>query len=357
MLQNLWRNSIAFRRMVAVLLLGLAALTPYLASNIPQSVPLPNSSLDQLAAAHTAEHLRILKPRIDANGPVLSFEGAANVSAEVWVDNATLAGSSTRFASLAPPGSVRAIYAEDGGQGVKTSSDCRTEITISRADGSNAPQTLDLWQNGADSTDPKLRQAIVSSSETAMVVEVSTNSPDPAKEFCPRMLTMGAASIPIPAGPVDLLVQPDKTITLLFSSVDPAVPAWNSKHSTFDGLSLGDGSLIADGVDITSIVKPNPQLLHVLAHKGTNGITLHDLKLGTEQVSLSVGVDTEKADAWTNGRRFLVFDLVDKIQKNPLLGYLLAAVVIPGFWVWIKKTCFPPKRKARRRAVPKPEAS
>jgi hypothetical protein len=131
----------------------------------------------------------------------------------------------------------------------------------------------------------------------------------------------------------------------------------STKDNTFDYLSLGAGTLKADGFDVVSTKNPNPPLLHVLAREGTNGITLHDLKLGAEDLNLSVGVDAEKADVWTNGKRLVVFDLIDKIQKNPVLGYLLAAVFIPGLWVWIRKSCFPPKRKPRRRTERKPEES
>jgi hypothetical protein len=354
MLQNLWRNSIAFRRVIAALSVGSLAMIAYLASNIPQSASLPNDAINKLATAGPTEHLRIYRPRIEVGDPVLSFDGAANVNAEVWVDDATLTGSSVLFAPLAPPDPVRAVYAEGGKAVGKNSKDCRTMLTIRRADHSSAPQTLDLWQDGTENDQQRFRQVIISSPETALVVEVSTNSPQPAAAMCPRVLTMGKTTIPIPGGPVYLLAPADKAITLLFSSIDSS---GFTKDNTFDDLSLGAGTLTADGFDVASTKKPNPALLHVLVREGTNGITLHDLKLGAEEVSLSVGRDTEKADAWTNGKRLLVFDLVDTIQKNPVLSSLLAAVLIPGLWVWIKKTCLPPKRKLQKRTERKAEES
>jgi hypothetical protein len=349
MLRNLWQNSIGFRRVVAALSLGAAALITYLASNIPQSASLPNPDIDNLAVARTAERLRIYKPQIDSPGAVLSFEGAENVNAEVWVEDATLTGTSVRFAPLAPAGPTRAVYAQASDPRIHASKDCRTMLTISSADSGSAPQTLDLWQDGVSRDDQRYRMLIVSSPEPGLKVEVSTNAPPHSQATCPRLLTMGQTPIPIPDGPVDLQAPPNKGIKILFSSVDATVPLWAAKGATFDGLSLGDGTLKADSFEVISTGKPAPPVLHVAARDGTNGITLHDLKLGAEDVSLSAGKVTELADAWTNGKRLTVFDLVDKVQKNPVLGYLLAAVIIPGLWVWIRKTCFPAKPEGAKK--------
>jgi hypothetical protein len=340
-LRTLWRESIAFRRAVAALTLVIAKQAVYLASNIPQTASLPSDDIDKLAVAHSNEELRIYKPQIDVGDPGLSFEGAANVGAEVWVQHATLTGSSVRFAALAPRGSARAVYAAGDADTNVTSKDCRTSLTIARAEDSSVPQMLKLWQQGTNREDQHFRQLIVSSPETALSVEVSTNSPPPGQAPCPRVLTMGNAVIPVPAGPVDLLVPPNEPITLIFSAIDPNQTLFSEKKDTFDGLSLGDGDLKADGFDAVSTSTQKTPLLHVVAHKGTEGITLHDLKLGAEEVSLSVGEDRERADAWANGKKYPVFNLVDKIQKNPVLGFFLAAVLIPGLWKWIQKSCFP----------------
>jgi len=350
-LRNLWRGSLAFRRIVAALSLALAALALYLASNIPQTAALPNDEIDKLAVAHSSEELRIYKLRVDIGDPVLSFEGAANVGAEVWVQHATLAGSSIRFAALAPHGPVRAVYAAGDAETKATSKDCRTSLTITRADGSSAPQMLKLWQQGTGHDDQRFRQVIVASPDIALNVEVSTNSPPPGQSPCPRVLTMGKTSIAVPIGPIDLLVPANEGITLIFSSIDPSQTLWSEKKDTFDGLSLGDGDLKAEGLDVTSTITQKTPLLHVVAHKGTDGISLHDLKLGAEQAALSVGEDREQADAWANGKKFPVLDLVDKIEKNPVLGFFLAAVLIPGLWKWIQQSCFP-KRSGHGKEEP-----
>jgi hypothetical protein len=344
-LRNLWRVSIAFRRVVAALSLVLAALAVYLASNIPQTASLPNDDIDKLAAAHSNEEMRLYKPQIDAGDPALSFEGAANVGAEIWVQHATLTGSSVRFAVLAPQGPVRAVYAAGDAALKSPRKDCRTSLTISRADDSSAPQMLKLWQHGASHQGQPFRQLVISSPDTLLRVEVSTNSPSSAQE-CPRMLTMGNTAIPVPAGPVDLLVPEGEPITLLFSAIDGSHTLWLEKSDTFDGLSLGDGDMKADGFDVVSTSMQKTPLLHVVAHKGTPTITLHDLKLGAEEAKLSVGADREQADAWANGKKFPVLDLVGKVQANPVLSFLLAAVLIPGLWKWIQKSCFPGKGEA-----------
>jgi hypothetical protein len=347
-LRKLWRESLTFRRIVAAASLALAALAVYLASNIPQTASLPNEAVDKLAVAHANEELRIYKPRIDVGDAALSFEGAENVGAEVWVQHATLTGSSLLFAALAPQGPASAVYAAGDAEAKATSKTCRTSLTISRADNSSVPQMLNLWQHGTSRDDQHFRQVIVSSPQTALHVAVSTNAPPPGQAPCPRVLTMGNTAIPIPAGPVELLVPANEPITLLFSAIDPTQTLFATKKDTFDGLSPGDGDLTADGFDVISGSTPKTPLLHVVAHKAADGITLHDLKLGAEEANLSVGEDKEVADAWANGKKFPVFDLMESIQKNPVLSFFLAAVLIPGLWKWIQSCIFPRKDGAAK---------
>jgi hypothetical protein len=345
-LSNLWRTSLTFRRVVAALSLAIAALIFYLASNIPLTASLPNEEVDKRATAHGNEELRIYKPRIDVGDPVLSFEGAANVAAEVWIGHATLTGSAARLlAPLAPQGPVRVVYAASQQDIKATGKDCRTSLTITRPDNSEPPQTLRLWQSGATGEDQRYRQILVSSKETPFQIQVSTDAPQ-AGVSCPRTLTMGATAIPIPAGPIQLLAPAGEPVKLLFTAIDSSAALFSEKKDTFDGLSLGDGDLTAHGLDIVSTTTQKEPLLHVLAHQDKDAITLHDLKLGAEQVRLSVGEDLEQADTWANGTKFPVVDLVDKMQKNPVLSFFLAAVLIPGLWKWIQKSCFPKSKEA-----------
>jgi len=346
-LRNLWSGSLAFRRAVAALSMALAALVVYVGSNIPQAAALPNDEIDKLSTAHADEELRIYKPRIDPGGAALSLDRAANVGAEVWVQHAMLAGSSVpQFGALAPTGPTSVVYAAGDASTAATGKDCATSVTVSRADtGSTSPQMLSLRQDNTNRDDQQFRQLILLSPTTAMQVEVHTDSF--SGKPCPRAVTLGRGlPIPVQMGPVDLLVPANEPITLLFSAIDPSQPLFSKKEDTFDGLSLGDGDMKADGFDVVSNTTQKTPILHAVAHKGTDGLTLHDLKLGAEQVALSVGEDTERADTWANGKRFPVFDLVDSIQKNPVLGFFLAAVLIPGLWKWIQSSCFPNKKEA-----------
>ena len=334
----------------------MAALAFYLASNIPQTATLPSEQVDKLAAIHGNEELRIYKPRIDAGDAILSLEGAANVGAEVWIEHATLTGTSAKLlASLAPAGPVKVLYAAALQDIKSTSKDCRTALTITRPDDSPAPQTIRLWQKGLTGSVQRYRQVIASSQEIPFQIEVSTNSPQ-GTTTCPRTLTMGDRTVPIPAGPIQLLAPAGEPVKLLFTSIDAETVPFSEKIDTFDGLSLGDGDLAAHGLDIVSTTTQKEPLLHVLAHQDKDAITLHDLKLGAEQLKLSIGEDLEQADTWASGTKFPVLDLVDRIQKNPILSSLLAAVLIPGLWKWIQKSCFP-KSKDPETQSPAPQSA
>jgi hypothetical protein len=346
-MRNLWRDSILFRRVVAALSVTLAALAVYLVSNIRQAASLPNEAIDKLAVAHSNEELRVNAPQLKVGDAALSFEGAPNVGAEVWLQNAKLAGNSLAlFGALAPQQPTRVVYAADAQDAKAANKNCRTSLIISRADGTGEPQLLRLWQDGSRRADQGFRELVVSSPETEMEVQVSTDSLVPGMQ-CPRLLTMGTKVIKVPIGPIHLSVPANQTITLLFSAIDPTQTLFSTRAKTFDGLSLGDGDLKAGGFDVVSSSTEKTPLLHVVAHKGTGGITLHDLKLGAESATISVGNQGEKADSWANGKGFPVLNLLDIADKNRVLSSLLGAVLLPGLWAWIKKTCFPKSASAK----------
>lgn len=346
-MRKLWRDSILFRRVVAVLSVGLATLAVYLVSNIRQTASLPNEAIDKLAVAHSNEELRVNTPQLKEGDAALSFEGAANVGAEVWLQNAKLTGSSLALlGAVAPQQLTRVVYAADNQSAQPPNKNCRTSLTISRPDGTAAPRVLRLWQDGSRRADQGFRELVVSSPETEMQVEVSTDSLVPGMK-CARQLTMGSKVIKVPLGPVYLSVPANQTITLLFSAIDPTQTVFSTRAKTFDGLSLGDGELKAGGFDVVSSSTEKTPLLHVVAHKGTDGITLHDLKLGAESAAVSVGNQGEKADSYANGKGFPVLDLLEVADKNRVLSSLLGAVLLPGLWAWIKKSCFPKTGSAK----------
>jgi len=347
-LRRLWRESLIFRRAIAVLSLVLATLAVSMGSRVPLTDTLPDKELQAKSVVQANQELRIYSPRVDVGGPVLSFEGAANVGTEVWVDHAALTGSSKLFAALAPPGLARAVYAADSQQAKATGKDCRTSLTISRAENTGAPQLLRLWQAGNIRGDQGFRQVTISSPDTDLNVEVSTNSPPARQSLCPRALTMGDKAIDVEGGPVYLLVPKNEPITLLFSAIDPSKPLWPKAEDTFDGLSLGDGNLRVGGTDVAYTNAQGNPPLHVVAHKAADVFTVHDLKLGAEQAAFSMGVGLEPADVWVEGKKTPVFNLVEWIKGNLMLDSIMGVVLIPGLWAWIKTSCFPESIKKGR---------
>ena len=343
MLRRLWQESLIFRRSVAILSFVLASLAGSVASHWPRTAALPNDQVNKLAVAGTNEEFRIYKPRINAGDAALSLEGSPGVSVEVWAQEASLTGTSAELFGNLAPGTTRAVYAAS--DTIQASAkDCRSAVTIRRAQGSLAPQQLRLWQRGTGQDDQRFRQVIVASPETAMMVNVSTDTMERGQS-CSRVLRMGNKAIAMPHGPVDLLVPANQQITLIFSSSDPDQILWQQKRDTFDGLSLGDGDLNADSIDVVSTAIEKTPLLHVVSHRGTNGVTLHDLKLGAEQAQLSVGEDGEKADAWQSGQRFPTLDLPQKAKDNVFWAAVLGSGFVGTIWKWIQVAWWLPKPK------------
>jgi hypothetical protein len=58
-------------------------------------------------------------------------------------------------------------------------------------------------------------------------------------------------------------------------------------------------------------------------------------------LKLDIGRDAESAVAYANGSSLYNYDLIDVIQKNPILSFAFAAVLVPTLWKWIRKNCFP----------------
>jgi hypothetical protein len=58
-------------------------------------------------------------------------------------------------------------------------------------------------------------------------------------------------------------------------------------------------------------------------------------------LKVDVGRDNEKAVARANGSSIYNYDLIAAIQKNPILSFAFAAVLVPGLWKWVRKNCFP----------------
>jgi hypothetical protein len=130
-------------------------------------------------------------------------------------------------------------------------------------------------------------------------------------------------------------------IDLHFNPANPAVAIWTGPDQTFEAISLGDNMLRAGGLQVISEQHAAAPQLDVRPSHAESGITFSRLKLGSDALKLDIGRDTEKAVAYANGSSLYNYDLIDTIQKNPILSFAFAAVLVPALWKWIRKNCFP----------------
>lgn len=350
-LKQLWRDSLLFRRIIALSVFALATLLVFLGSNIPRSVPLPDNEINAKTVARIGEEeLIIQQPDIAQGDVALSYVGNKNEVAEIWLDNATLDDTSARllFAGAPAPKPGKISYtageAQSRNQSSKKSEDtCHTTIEIRRAKDTASLQTIKLYQTDTTAGAQQFRQVVIDAPGATLELEVHTDSPDAATinmASCHRLLNVGGSQINLPPLPVHLLVR-DGNIDLRFNPADPGQSIWTGPQRTFEAVSLGGGSLRANGLQVVSIPVEKTPKLDIHTHKANSSITLSQLKLGSDQIKLDVGRDTEVADAYANGKPIVVYDLIGFVQKNPILSFAFAAVLVPALWKWVQKTCFP----------------
>ncbi len=172
-----------------------------------------------------------------------------------------------------------------------------------------------------------------------------TDSPTPGRldlPGCHKLLTIGGEKpIDLPPLPVRILV-PNGKIDLHFNPANPALPIWTGANQTFEAVSLGEDVLRATSLQIIPNKKLDaPAKLDIRGHPVGSSLSLGHLKIGADNLKLEAGNDLEKAMAYSEGSSLYNYDLVDAVQKNPLLSAAIAAVLAPGLWKWTKKNCFP----------------
>ena len=348
-LKEHWRGSLLFRRVTAACLFILAAALVYFGSRIPRSVLLPADDLNTKCVARVGEsQMILLKPNVGEGDLALSYVGNKNEIADIWLENATLDDRSQRL--LFPNSGTKAASAisyTTGGSASREKSDdtCHTTIEIRRAKGSAPLDTLKLYQSDATAGPQRFRQVVLDAGKTAMEIEVHTDSPTPGAidlPGCHKLLTVGGNQpVDLPPIPVQMIV-PSGKIDVHFNPSDPALPIWTGKEQTFEAVSLGDGTLRGKGLEIVSMGKTQaPPELDVRAAGSGDGITFSRIKLGSEMMQLEIGRDPEKAKAYADGTSLYNYDLVAAIQKNPILSFAFAVVLVPALWKWVKKNCFP----------------
>jgi hypothetical protein len=348
-LRQLWQNSLLFRRIAAVSVFLLASLAVYLASNIPRAVSLPNDELNAKAVTLLGDERMVLKnPAIAEGGLALSYTGSKNEVADVWLENATLDDASSRL--LLPNTGVQqpalVSYITGGEVRASPSDDtCHTTIEVRRAAGSPPVEALTLYQSDEEAGAQRFRQVVLDAGKTPMEVEVHTDPPprgDMNSPGCQKILAVGAnPQVQMPEMPVRFLVTGGR-IDLHFNPSSPLVSIFTGTGQTFESVSLGDNKLQGSGLQVVAAKMPKaPAKLNVQASPATSEVSFSHLRLGSDKLQLDVGADGEKALVYANGVSQNNYDLIATIQKNPIWGAVLGAVLIPALIAWVKKNLFP----------------
>lgn len=345
-LMQLWRASLLFRRVAAASVFVLAALLVYLGSHIPRSVSLPADDLNARSTARIREEqIVIQKPDIAPGELVLSYVGSKNEVADLWLENATLEENSRRllFPHSGALAAGRISYTAGDSKPTSTGDTCHTAIEIRRAEGSAPLDQLTLYQTDEMAGAQRFRQVILDAGTSTVALEVHTDSPaGGAADLleCHRLLTIGdGSSVDLPPIPVHMLVGRGK-IDLHFNPVNPLLPIFTGPKQTFEAVSLGDSALQASGLQVVATRHSTAPRLDVRT-RSAGRITVSRLKLGADMLKLDIGRDAETAVAYENGSSLYNYDLIDAIQKNPILSFAFASVLVPTLWKWVRKNCFP----------------
>ncbi len=347
-LKQLWRSSLLFRRIAAASVFILAALAVYFGSHIPRSISLP---LDDLSAKTTArvgeERIVIHKPVIAPGDLAVSYVGSGNEIAGIWLENATLDPRSQQLLSpgSANPAPAKIGYTTSNAIAPASASDtCHTTIEIRRAANSDPVDVMTLYQTDLSAGAQRFRQVVLDTGNSTMEVEVHTDPPSEGAmnlAGCHKLLTVGdRPPISLPPIPIRMLVH-GGTIDLHFNPANPALHIWTGPDQTFEAVSLGDNYLRGSALQIVTTQPSKAPRLDVRASHGTADITFSRLKLGSAALKLDIGRDNENALAYADGSSLYNYDLIDAIQKNPILSFAFAAVMVPALWKWIRKNCFP----------------
>jgi hypothetical protein len=346
-LKQLWQASLLFRRVTAGSVFVLAALLVYLGSHIPRSVSLPAEDLNAKSTARIREEQIIIqKPDIAPGDLALSYNGSNNEVADLWLENATLDDRSQHllFPHSPAPAPGRISYTTGEVAAPANSRDtCHTTIEVRRAKDSTPLDILTLYQTDEMAGAQRYRQVILDAGTSAMEIEVHTDAPDAGPKGlleCHKLLTVGDGKpIDLPAIPIHILVQRGK-IDLHFNPANPALKIWTGPQQTFEGVSLGDSTLRGKGLQVVATEHPMAPRLDVRTDSA-GSITFSRLRLGSDILRLDIGRDAERAVAYADGSSLYNYDLIDAIQKNPILSFAFATVLVPTLWNWIRKNCFP----------------
>jgi hypothetical protein len=348
-LKQLWSTSLLFRRVSAGSVFVLAALLVYLGSHIPRSVSLPADDLNAKSMARIREEqIVIQKPDIAPGGLALSYVGSKNEVADLWLENATLDDRSQHllFPQSAVPARGKIGYTTVDAAGVTNSGDtCHTTIEVRLAKDSAPLDALTLYQTDEMAGAQRYRQVIMEAGAATMEIVVHTDSPTETADgmgllSCHKLLTVAdRAAVDLPPIPIRMLVSRGK-IDLHFNPANPALSIFTGPKKTFEAVSLGESTLRARGLQVVAAQQSSAPRLDVRS-RSAGSITFSRLRIGEDMLKLDIGRDAESAVAYANGSSVYNYDLIDTIQKNPILSFAFATVLVPALWNWIRKNCFP----------------
>jgi hypothetical protein len=299
------------------------------------------------------EQIVIQKPDIAPGGLVLSYVGSKNEVADLWLENAMLDDKSQHLlfphsAALAP---ARIGYTTGDAAGTTNSGDtCHTTIEIRLAKDSAPLDALTLYQTDEMAGAQRYRQVVMETGAATMEVVVHTDSPadSPAEGTadgmgllnCDKRLTVADHSqVKLPPIPLTMFVSRGK-IDLHFNPANPRLSIFTGPKQTFEAVSLGESTLRGRGLKVVAAQQSIAARLDVRS-ASAGSITFSRLGIGEDLLRLDIGRDAESAVAYANGSSIYNYDLIDAIQKNPILSFAFATVLVPALWNWIRKNCFP----------------
>jgi len=359
--KNLWKTSLNFRRLIVGLGFVAAAVLVSLGPHIKRSVSLPVKELNDRGVARVGdEQIVIEKPQIGEGDLVLSYVGSKNEVADLWLYEATLEDPMRKmlFPGSAAPGPGKISYTTgDVPDAAKTGDTCHTTVEIRRVKGSPEIDELRLYQTDGMAGAQRFRQVVLDVGKGTMEVNVHTDAPETGGAGvagCHKLLREGdGAPVDLPLLPIRMLVHGGK-IDLHFDPSDPAVQVFTGPEQTFEAVSLGEGSLLGNGLRVVTVGDSKEAPFEMRAAKVKscsegeksddrikNCVAFRDLKLGADTLRVAMGRDTESAYAWSNGESLYTYDMIDEIDKNRVVSAVFAVVVLPFMWRWIGKTCFP----------------
>jgi hypothetical protein len=364
-LKQLWNTSLLFRRVTAASIFVLAALLVYLGSHIPRSVSLP---LDDLNARSTArireEQIVIQKPDIAPGGLMLSYVGSTNQVVNLWLENAVLGDGTQHLlfphsAALAP---AEIGYTTGDAAGTTNSGDtCHTTIEIRLAKDSAPLDALTLYQTDEMAGAHRYRQVVMEAGAATMAITVHTDSPAEKNGdgmgllSCDKRLTVAdRPQVKLPPIPLTMFVSRGK-IDLHFNPANPQLSIFTGPKETFEAVSLGESTLRGRGLKVVAAQQSIAPRLDVRSASAGN-ITFSRLGIGEALLRLDIGGDAESAVAYANGRSIYNYDLIDAIQKNPILSFAFVTVLVPALWSWIRRNCFPKASGQATAATEEPPA-